>query len=153
MSGPAVFRYTLPLKPVAASRPRVTRRGTYYKEPYASYKKSAPVLLRAALRSQGITEPIGLAVALSCVFVLPRPESKPAKGTLHRAYWHPTEDYAYPCKPDMDNLIKAVKDALTEAGAWHDDNQVVHYGEPLKLAGSQPRTEIEIHIVHPEPAD
>lgn len=28
-------------------------------------------------------------------------------------------------KPDIDNLAKAVMDALTDAGAWQDDSQVV----------------------------
>jgi Holliday junction resolvase RusA-like endonuclease len=29
-------------------------------------------------------------------------------------------------KPDLDNLAKAVKDAITDAGAWHDDSQVTY---------------------------
>ena len=27
-------------------------------------------------------------------------------------------------KPDLDNLIKATLDAMTQAGAWRDDSQV-----------------------------
>lgn len=150
MSGPPVFIYTLPLRPVAASRPRVTRKGVFYQEPYASWKVTAPNLLRAALLRAGITEPIRLAVALQVEMVFPRPKQKPARGTLHRQYWHPTEDYPYPCKPDVDNVLKAVKDALTEAGAWIDDNQVVNLGDTTKWAGSDPRIEITINIVHPE---
>ena len=51
-------------------------------------------------------------VRLGLVFFLPRPKSAPRRVTL-------------PCKrPDVDNLAKAVKDAL-RAIAWGDDCQVV----------------------------
>lgn len=28
-------------------------------------------------------------------------------------------------KPDVDNLAKAVLDACTDAGVWHDDSQII----------------------------
>lgn len=35
-------------------------------------------------------------------------------------------------KPDMDNLIKAVKDCLTTLRVWQDDSQVCMYGTSTK---------------------
>ena len=40
-------------------------------------------------------------------------------------------------KPDTDNMIKALKDALTRVGFWRDDAQVV-CETTMKVWGSQP---------------
>ncbi|HKQ02660.1 MAG TPA: RusA family crossover junction endodeoxyribonuclease [Actinomycetes bacterium] len=53
--------------------------------------------------------PVGLALR----FFLPRPKSAPRRVT------EPTK------KPDLDKLIRAVKDGLTRAGIYRDDAQVV----------------------------
>ena len=60
-------------------------------------------------------------------FFLPRPVSLP-----RRVLW--------PAKrPDLDKLIRAVLDGLTEGGAWKDDGQVVKLGsEKLYAAGDTP---------------
>lgn len=52
------------------------------------------------------------AVAIDLTFELPRPQSLPKKTHAHLK------------KPDLDKLIRAVKDALT-AVLWRDDSQVV----------------------------
>ena len=51
---------------------------------------------------------------LAVVFFLPRQKKDKAHEALA-----PVE------KPDIDNLVKGTMDALTRAGAWHDDSQVV----------------------------
>jgi len=48
-------------------------------------------------------------------------------------------------KPDLDNLVKLVKDALNEV-YWNDDCQVVEV-HAKKLYGEQPRTEVKISEV------
>lgn len=55
-------------------------------------------------------------LALHLRFVLPAPPSLSRK-ELARG----------PCKkPDLDKLVRAVMDAITDAGAWADDGRVVH---------------------------
>lgn len=66
-----------------------------------------------AERATGARPPITGPVALRVAFVVPRPASAPK-----RIVW--------PAKrPDIDKLIRAVMDALTAAGVWLDDAQVV----------------------------
>jgi Holliday junction resolvase RusA-like endonuclease len=37
------------------------------------------------------------------------------------------------CKPDLSKYARAVEDALTDAGVWHDDGQVVEYSRLAKV--------------------
>lgn len=47
-------------------------------------------------------------------------------------------------KPDMDNYIKGIKDALKSV-CWKDDSQIVTYREPFgKFYSETPRIEIEV---------
>ena len=47
-------------------------------------------------------------------------------------------------KPDLDNYIKGIKDALSSI-VWHDDNQVVEYRNCAKLYSDKPRVVIEVN--------
>lgn len=67
-----------------------------------------------AVREQlGDRPPLDGPVELSVRFYLPRPKSAPKRVT------EPAK------KPDLDKLMRAVGDALTAAGVWIDDSQVV----------------------------
>lgn len=46
-------------------------------------------------------------------------------------------------KPDLDNIIKAVKDAL-KGVVWRDDSQVVSFGHSGKWYSDVPRVEITV---------
>ena len=61
-------------------------------------------------------EPLTTPLLVSLEFVMPRPQKVPRR--LGRGRMTHTS------KPDLDNLAKAVLDALTQAGWWRDDNQV-----------------------------
>lgn len=56
----------------------------------------------------------GTPVFVALEFVLPRPTSTPKTRTPSAVK-----------RPDLDKLARAVLDALTSAGAWADDSQVV----------------------------
>lgn len=60
---------------------------------------------------------------LDVVFYLPRPKSAP-KSVVRPAK-----------KPDLDKLVRAVSDALTDAGVWKDDAQVVGISAAKAFAG------------------
>jgi len=57
-------------------------------------------------------EQLSGAIGLEVTFTLPRPASLPKRVVDHLK------------KPDLDKLLRAVKDALTKV-VWHDDSQVV----------------------------
>ena len=148
MSGPADFRLVIPGQPVPASRPRVTRNGTHIAPRYRTWKRDASVRCRRAWKRK----PITMGVAVSIEVTLPRPQSRPAKGSIHRLYWHPTEDYPLPLRGDADNYAKAALDALTQGGVIRDDNLVVEL-TVTKWGGDTPGVDITVHIVEPEGAD
>lgn len=82
-------------------------------------------------------------VALDVVFYLPRPKSAKKSVTA------PAK------KPDLDKLVRAVGDALTAAGVWRDDSQIVAINARKEFASGEfdaiyqglPRAEI---IVRPQ---
>lgn len=60
-------------------------------------------------------------VTLDLDFEMPRPKSHRRRdGSLK-----PDAPIWCTSKPDIDNAVKAVLDALTQIGLWHDDTQVV----------------------------
>lgn len=80
-------------------------------------------------------------VALVAHFFLPRPVSAP------RRVMHPAK------KPDLDKLVRSIKDSLTRAGVYRDDNQVVVILARKEFAGGYsdpegergiPRASIEV---------
>lgn len=83
-------------------------------------------------------EPFLGPVQLTTRFFLPRPKSIKEKTVPHTT------------KPDLDKLVRSVKDALTGV-AWGDDKQVTiiaaekHYAEPRGV----PRVEIEVRGIPP----
>lgn len=94
---------TFNIDPVPASRPRVTRFGTYYGKRYKAWIAAAPAQLPKHL--QHFTGPVVVEVYVAC--------TRPKKTKLT----HP--------RGDCDNYAKGPLDALTKAGVWKDDTQVV----------------------------
>ena len=67
-------------------------------------------------------KPLEGPLSLTLIFSLKRPKSHyNSKGDIK-----PNAPNRVMAKPDLDNLAKAVMDALTNAGIWLDDKQVVH---------------------------
>lgn len=95
--------FTIPMKPVPASRPRVSRWGTYYGKTYEGWRKAA------AAHVPEVTPPFTGRLAALLVYVLP-----PFKSV----------DREWP-KGDVDNYAKAILDAVTSTQrVWTDDDQV-----------------------------
>lgn len=103
----------VPLQPIPCPRPRITVRGrfahAYYPAAYKDWKAEAERLIEQAMDKE-ITATfydVPLQVMLTCVVVKPK-----------------TSKLREP-KGDVDNYAKAIMDALTTAGAWGDDDQVI----------------------------
>jgi Holliday junction resolvase RusA-like endonuclease len=69
-------------------------------------------ILEAALVAIAGASPLDGPVALTLRFYLPKPKSAPRR----------VVDAVK--KPDLDKLVRCVKDGLTRAGIYHDDSQV-----------------------------
>lgn len=78
----------------------------------------------AALEARDGRLPMEGPLRLTVAFYLPRPASAPK-----RVIW-PAK------KPDVDKLLRAAMDGLTDGGAWGDDAQVVKVVAVKKFAGS-----------------
>jgi len=97
--------------PKPQPRPRVTSRGHAYNPDSADAWKEEVKFAFLSCRRPTITGPVRLQVS----FFLPRPKKLKAEeaGNIHHIK-----------KPDTDNLLKAVMDAMTDVGVWNDDSQV-----------------------------
>lgn len=86
----------IPLPPKAKARPRVTRRGTYMPADYQAWRAEFTGYAHEQLRKQG-----GLSgkFAIGLTIITP-------SGTM---------------RPDLDNVLGAVLDALQDAGAIEND--------------------------------
>lgn len=114
----------LPVNPVPASRPRVSKWGVYYGKTYKQWMKDADENLpvaRATLEGE---------VRCELEFIVQRP--KTTKRSNPRG--------------DIDNYIKSILDALTKKGHWKDDDQVVELVATKRYTqgDEQPRTVAKI---------
>ena len=105
------LRFWLPGEPVAQARARTGKGFAYYPAKCANYRKTAALLLRSQYVGQ--PHPFGPVVGpvkLGLLFYRVRPKS-------NKSQW-PT------VKPDLDNYVKMLCDALMDAGVLADDSQV-----------------------------
>lgn len=109
--------FSVPGSPIPQPRPRVSTRGGFArayvpaKHPVHRYRASVAEAAKAA--GAAVSED---AVAVELTFLFERPASHKTKRGLKR-------DAPTLPREDVDNLAKAVLDALT-CVAWHDDRQV-----------------------------
>jgi Holliday junction resolvase RusA-like endonuclease len=100
------MRIELPIEPTACPRPKVTKYGTYYPKKYKDFLRKAKFALAGI---QPCNE-------LQICFVIKRPKAMKKGGRI-----------AHTKKPDLDNLIKSVLDALPF------DDKIVHSIRAFKV--------------------
>lgn len=129
--------FTLPLEPVPCPRPRIALRGrfpcAYYPAVYTKWKKEAVEFLANSMPALG---PFSGPLQLRAVFHVERPRTSKLD--------HP--------KPDIDNYLKSLMDAITEAGWWNDDSQIreVHAEKrwaEVTAEGCHPHIEFDITLL------
>ena len=88
-------------------------------------KRTAPWRATVTDRArEHFTEPILGPVDVHVVFYFPRPASHYGTGRNARVLKPSAPVFRKATKPDIDKLLRAVLDGLTDAGAWRDDSQV-----------------------------
>ena len=99
--------------PVPASRPRVSKYGTYYGKTYSSYRKAFQE--EVAEFRKGFRPLLSDQLRVGATFLVKKPK---------------TSKLSYP-RGDIDNYLKALFDSCNEL-VWRDDVQVTELGEVVK---------------------
>ncbi len=151
-----LLRVTIPGDPVGKGRPRLSTRGgharAYTPAKTRTWEAGAALVLRSAHRGYPIAAPVR--VVVNAVQERPKrllPRSAGGSFPVRQAcplgrLWRPT-------KPDADNALKAVLDALVLADVIVDDVQAVEvvarslYGD----IGETSRVEVEVVLVGEAP--
>lgn len=132
-----MVKLIIPGEPVAKGRPRVTRWGTYTPEKTKNYETLVKELFyiehgQALLEGQ-------LEIDIKAYFKIPKSTSKKQKNLMIAGKIRPTK------KPDADNILKIIGDALNNI-AYKDDKQIVS-ANIEKYYSDEPRVQIEIKEV------
>ncbi|NCD26838.1 MAG: RusA family crossover junction endodeoxyribonuclease [Deltaproteobacteria bacterium] len=132
-------KLVLPITPKAQARPRFTRQGHAYK---AKAQRQAEESLCALLAQHRPEKPLEGAITMTATAYLPIPRSwsRKKQAAAREGAIQPTG------KPDLDNLVKHLKDCLTATKFWKDDALITEYTGISKRYddGDGPRWEVSI---------
>lgn len=125
-------------EPVGEGRPRAVRMGPMVRMHSAPKSAEWRALAAQQIRSERGAQQLDGVVFLRVLAVGRRPASLPKKQI---------ERIRRPTKPDIDNVLKSVMDALVTGGAIVDDKQVVSViaNKVTAAVGELPRVVIDVH--------
>lgn len=126
------MKYIIPIAPVAASRPKVTRWSTYYSKNYIQFKKDIAKWVATQEKTM-LTGPISISIHFHVK--TPASLSKKKKEAMEGSW----------CLKnlDVDNLQKALFDGINDY-LIEDDRFIVHIGDLKKTWSTDPRIEFEL---------
>lgn len=146
---PFSVSFTVPGVAVAKGRPKFARRGqhitTYTPEKTVSFENLVKDRADNAMKSQRMTMTNGPVQAIVNIY-LPIPKSWPKKFKEMAL----AGQVGMTKKPDMDNIIKALYDAMNGI-VFKDDSQVV-FSMTRKIYSTTPYTEVTIEATGQEAA-
>ena len=134
-----MIKLIIPGVPVPQGRPRFGKNSVYDPQKSRDYKAYVGLMASNQMHS---TPPMKEAARLTVKVYRPMPKgfSKKKQAQALSGGIRPMT------KPDLDNYIKGIKDALNGI-VWGDDSQVVEYGNSGKWYSDQPRVEILIEKI------
>ena len=119
-----ILTHTFDVVPVPASRPRVSKWGTYYGKTYKAFRKAMAEAL-ADWNAKPLQGPLRVVIKFSC--------KKPKKLTK-----------SWP-RGDVDNYVKALFDSFNGV-VWVDDDQVLQVqAEKIYVHDCDPRIDVWIY--------
>lgn len=128
---------TIPGKPIAKARPRFFRKGNFVGT-YSSQETEEGKWMLEAKQQVYIEKLMEGSIALYIIFAMPV-----VKGWSKKKLRLLDETIVYHTKrPDLDNLVKFVKDCLNGI-VWKDDSQIC-FLEAKKYYSLEPKTVIKI---------
>lgn len=128
----------IPIEPVAASRPRITKYGNFDTKKYKQFKKDMNYWLSFNYKDKLIEKK---PIMMDYTFYRPI-QSRLSKKEHDRR----KNNVVLPIvKPDLDNYVKAVQDCLT-GNVIGDDNIVVE-SHSRKLYSEEPHIEVQITVL------
>ena len=133
-----MIAFEIPGVPVAKGRPKFARRGNFVRAYTPDKTAAAEQTLAARALPFRPKTPITEAICLEAEFVMPIPKGKSQKwrnGAAANAIPHVS-------RPDLDNLIKLLKDSLNGI-FWLDDSQIYSV-QATKVYGEFPRTIVRV---------
>jgi len=115
------IKFTLPIVPTAQARPRVAVRGKFAQAYKTKDQQANERTLEAWLKEHAPPAPMSgpLVLAFTAALPVPKSASKKARAAMLSGRDYPAK------KPDLDNLAKQLKDAMTRMRFWNDDAQIV----------------------------
>ena len=122
--------------PVAKGRPRVTKWGAYTPEKTVNYEN---LVQFSYLQEYKNIEPLEGYLKIEIAFYMPIPKSTSKKNRELMIGWKLLPDK----KPDIDNMIKSITDALNEL-AYQDDKQIVEV-HAYKYYSEEPKAVVMIN--------
>lgn len=129
--------------PAGKQRPKFSTRGRYPIAYTPGKTVDNEIYVRGCFieksRGRQFPEKTPLSITLYSYYPIPKSLSKKAKAAMEAGYILPV------VKPDLDNVIKLIMDALN-GYAWKDDNQVVEIISK-KMYGVEPHTDVHIEII------
>ena len=131
-----IMKFEVPGEPCGKGRPRFNRKTgmAYTPEKTASYENLVKLQYMAAANGFRFSDNAALAIRLMIYYSIPKSASKRRQKDMLLGIEKPTK------KPDCDNVIKSIADALCHV-AYRDDAQIV-YIEAVKKYAEVPRVEV-----------
>jgi Holliday junction resolvase RusA-like endonuclease len=144
MNQSSIIQFTVYGEPVAQGRPRFSTQGGFVKayDPAKSkdFKKYVKLVASDHQPTALLEGPLQLYVRVYKPTL--KSFSKKKKVAAEKGELRPTT------KPDVDNYVKGIKDALKNV-IWHDDSQVVDL-HVSKWYSDKPRVEVTIQALIPD---
>lgn len=133
-------KFEIPGIPVGKGRPKFARvenfTRTYTPEKTANYESYVKLLFQEAAQGKTFREDAELDVRILAYYDIPKSVSKKKRGMMLEKILRPTK------KPDLDNCIKIITDALNKV-AYRDDAMIVDI-QARKFYAEQPKVVVTI---------
>lgn len=130
------IRFEVPGEPRGKGRPRFCNGHAYTDSETKAYEQKIVAYYRKALGAFSWPQGATVAVEVTAVYPIPKRATKAALALMQSGKLLPTR------KPDIDNVLKIVLDALNGV-AWKDDSCVVEL-IGRKVYGSEPGIAVEM---------
>lgn len=124
------MKFTIPGEPTGKGRPRVTKWGTHNPEKTVNYENLVKVMYNGKMHDGE------LEMNVVAFYQIAKSTSKKRRKLMLDGEIRPTK------KPDCDNVLKIIADALNKI-AYNDDSQIVR-ASVEKWYGEVPRVEVEL---------